>query len=71
MIIDHPSNPDYPQKWIIRKEKSMQNCAWPGNRTVEIPILKPLSLNYSVIIHLGDANNAGLRAILKTILGER
>jgi hypothetical protein len=71
MIIDHPSNPDYPQKWIIRKEKSMQNCAWPGNRTVEIPILKPLILNYSVIIHLGDANNAGLRAILKTILGER
>jgi len=68
MMVCHSSNPDFPQKWIIRKEKSMQNCAWPGNATVEIPGSKPLILNYSVIIHRGDANNTGLQTILKSIL---
>ena len=71
MMVDHPSNPDFPQKWIIRKEKSMQNCAWPGNKTVEIPKNKPLVLNYSVIIHRGDAGNGGLPEILKGIVGEK
>lgn len=70
MMVCHPSNPGFPQQWIIRKEKSMQNCAWPGNRTVEIPMLQPLILNYSVIIHRGDAGNAGLQPNLKFILGK-
>jgi len=68
MMVCHPSNPGFPQQWIIRKEKSMQNCAWPGNRTVEIKMSQPLILNYSVIIHRGDAGNAGLQPILKAIL---
>ena len=71
MMVDHPSNPDFPQKWIIRKEKSMQNCAWPGNRTVEIPKNKPLVLNYSVIIHRGDAGNKGLQDVLKRIVDNK
>ena len=70
MMVSHTSNPDLPQKWIIRKEKSMQNCAWPGNRTVEIKVSKPLILNYSVIIHRSDAGNAGLQKILLSILGK-
>jgi hypothetical protein len=49
----------------------MQNCAWPGNRTVEIPQNKPLILKYSVIIHRGDAGNEGLKEILKGILDNR
>ena len=68
MMVDHPSNPDFPEKWIIRKEKSMQNCAWPGNTTVAIRKSQPLVLNYSVIIHRGDANQAGLQSILKSLL---
>ena len=71
MMVDHPSNPDFPHKWIIRKEKSMQNCAWPGNRTVEIPKNKPLVLNYSVIIHRGDAGNEGLLDVLKGIVDNK
>ncbi len=71
MIVCQPSNPDYPQKWIIRNEKSMQNCAWPGNTTVEISKSKPLLLNYSVIIHRGDASNDGLQPILQSILRKK
>jgi hypothetical protein len=70
MVVCKPSNPDYSHKWIIRKEKSMQNCAWPGNKTVEIKMSKPLVLNYSVIIHRGDNHNAGLGPILKLVLAE-
>jgi hypothetical protein len=68
MMICHPSNPDFPEKWIIRKERSMQNCAWPGNRTIDIPESKPLILNYSVIIHRGGADNGELQSILGSIL---
>jgi len=70
MMVCRSSNPDYPEKWIIRKEKSMQNCAWPGNRTVGIKVSKPLVLNYSIIIHRGDVSNSGLLPILKSILEE-
>ncbi len=68
MMICHPSNPDFPEKWIIRKERSMQNCAWPGNRTVDIPKSKPLILSYSVIIHRGGADNTALSSLLASIL---
>jgi hypothetical protein len=68
MMICHPSNPDFPEKWIIRKERSMQNCAWPGNRTVDILKSKPLILNYSVIIHRGGADNGALPFVLTSIL---
>jgi len=68
MMVCHPSNPGFPQQWIIRKERSMQNCAWPGNRTVDIPKSKPLILNYSVIIHRGGAENRQLQTILGSIM---
>jgi len=68
MMVCHLSNPDFPEKWIIRKERSMQNCAWPGNRTVEILKSKPLILNYSVIIHRGGADNTALSSVLASIL---
>jgi len=71
MMVCHPSNPDFPQKWIIRKEKSMQNCAWPGNTTVGIKVSEPLVLNYSVIIHRGDARIAGLQKIKQSIVGRK
>jgi hypothetical protein len=68
MMVCHPSNPGFPQQWIIRKERSMQNCSWPGNRTVTISKSKPLILKYSVIIHRGGAANKQLQAILGSIL---
>lgn len=68
MIICHRSNPGFPQKWIIRKEKSMQNCAWPGNTTVSLKKSEPLVLNYTVIIHRNDATLPALPAILQSIL---
>lgn len=53
-ILDHPQNPMYPQKWILRSQKSMQNAAFPGRDLVAVPDDQPLILRYSVLIH--DAN---------------
>src|SRR5699024_3534238 len=30
VIIDHSSNPGYPQEWILRTQQSMQNVKFPG-----------------------------------------
>lgn len=49
-IVDNPLNPGYPQKWILRAKNSMQNAAFPGSGTIEIPMDKPLVLNYSMYI---------------------
>lgn len=46
----HPSNPGYPEPWIIRSEKSMQNAAFPGREPV--PLTKTgWRLRYRLIIH--------------------
>jgi hypothetical protein len=29
VMVDHPSNPGYPQPWILRAKNSMQNAAFP------------------------------------------
>ncbi len=68
-ILDHPQNPGYPQGWILRREKSMQNPAYPGREPVEILEDKPLVLKYRVIIHDGSLEKADLDQMQKD-LGE-
>ncbi|HEX8037737.1 MAG TPA: DUF6807 family protein [Chryseosolibacter sp.] len=46
----HPSNPGYPEPWIIRSEKSMQNAAFPGREPVALP-KAGWRLQYRLIIH--------------------
>jgi hypothetical protein len=50
LVICHSSNPGYPQPWILRSEKSMQNPAWPGRAAVELT-REGLLFRYRVIIH--------------------
>ncbi len=38
-------------RWILRREPSMQNCAFPGRTPVAIPIDRPLQLRASVRLH--------------------
>jgi hypothetical protein len=48
-ILCHPSNPDYPQQWILRQKGSMQNVVFPGRERFILD--KPLMLRYRLIIH--------------------
>jgi hypothetical protein len=64
-ILDHPENPGYPQGWILRGQRSMQNPAFPGREPVAIPQDKPLVLRYRVIIHDGSLGKAELDQMQK------
>lgn len=49
LVFNHPSNPGSPQPWILRKEKSMQNVAFPGRHPVLLEA-DGLTLRYRVVV---------------------
>lgn len=65
VIADHPGNPGYPQKWILRRGKSMQNIVFPGGEPIEISRSEPLILKYTVIVHNGKISKATINRIVK------
>jgi len=60
-ILCHQSTPNYPEPWILRQEKSMQNVVFPGRERTKL--VNPLTLRYRVLIHNGDANSLDLPAL--------
>lgn len=57
VIIQHPENPHYPERWIIRKQGSMQNPVYPGREPVALSNLEPTILRYRLVIYIGDLSN--------------
>jgi hypothetical protein len=54
-VIDHPDNPGFPQPWILRRTRSMQNVAYPGRERVMIPRDRPLILKYRMVVYRGES----------------
>ena len=54
-ILSHPSNPGYPEPWILRAGRSMQNARYPGAEPVELSLTTPTVLRYRLVIHRGSA----------------
>ena len=52
-IICHPDNPMYPEKWILRKQGSMQNPVFPGREPLSLSMTEPLVLKYRLIVYAG------------------
>jgi hypothetical protein len=50
-VLVHPSNPGYPQPWILRKKGSAQNVVYPGRHAITVPRDKPLILRYRLLLH--------------------
>lgn len=53
-IMQHPTNPGFPQEWILRDEPhltNMQNAKWPGRDPVLLSQENPVVLRYRVLIH--------------------
>ncbi len=65
VIVDHPENPGYPQPWILRDRKSMQNAAFPGNKLIPVSTQKPLVLKYSLIVYSGKLTDKNIRKIVE------
>lgn len=64
VMIDHPENPDYPQLWILRKQRSMQNAAWPGRDLISVSSTEPLVLKYSLLVYSGKMNDKKIQKII-------
>ena len=64
VVFCHPSNPGYPQPWILRREKSMQNPAYPGRSPVTLS-KDGLSLRYRLIIHNGGLDTRRIEELFR------
>jgi hypothetical protein len=53
-VLVHPSNPGYPQPWILRKKNSCQNPVYPGRHAVTVPRDKPLVMRFRLLLHKGS-----------------
>jgi hypothetical protein len=59
-ILTHPSLPEFPPPWILRKRPGMQNVVYPGRRPVPLSASVPTDLRYRLVLHRGDAKEAAI-----------
>ncbi len=50
-ILCHPTVPGFPQPWILRQSRSMQNPVYPGREAIPLSLEKPLVLRYRLVLH--------------------
>jgi hypothetical protein len=62
-VLCHKSNPLYPHRWILRRQRSMQNPVYPGRHPIRLSREEPLVLRYRLIIHRGSANHLNLNRL--------
>lgn len=65
VIYSDPSNPAPSTQWILRKSASMQNVAYPGRKPVAIPMDKPLTLKYTLLVYEGSLNTKQIKKAVK------
>lgn len=65
VMVDHPSNPGYPQQWILRTKNSMQNAAFPGREPVSVSTTKPLVLKYALLVYSGKMNHRKIKKAME------
>ncbi len=65
VLADNSENPMYPQKWILRKEKSMQNPVFPGREVFPVSTKEPLVLKYSLLVYTGKLTSGEIENILE------
>jgi hypothetical protein len=59
-ILCHKSNPGYPERWILRRKRSMQNPVWPGREAFTLSRENPVTLRYRLTIHRGNVHAVNL-----------
>lgn len=69
-ILCNPKNPGFPNPWILRAKKSMQNAVFPhpGAKAIPLSNKKPIVLRYRLVIHDGNANAIPITEIYKNYI---
>lgn len=64
-ILCHPNNPGFPNPWILRSERSMQNAVYPYPGAIPVPLSQttPTTLQYALLVHDGDATTLDIQKI--------
>jgi len=64
-ILQHPSNRWYPSRWFTRDYGffSPTPMYWLKNGRLDIPKGQPLTLNYRVVVHAGNAQDAQISTL--------
>ncbi|MBV6641450.1 MAG: PmoA family protein [Cyclobacteriaceae bacterium] len=65
VVVSHPTNPNHPQSWVLRRRRSMQNAQFPGSERVFIPKDQPLKLKYRVIVYSRSMNSEQIQQLAK------
>lgn len=71
-IFQHPENRWYPAKWFTRDYGffSPTPMYWPEGESIALPKGEKLTLRYRVVVHVGDAQTAGIGAMFGAYAGE-
>ncbi len=59
-VLCHPSTPNYPQPWILRDKRSMQNIVFPGRIRTNLSMEKSTILRYRIIVHNGSSKDGDI-----------
>jgi hypothetical protein len=62
-IFCHPENPGYPERWILRQRRSMQNPVYPGRDRVSLQKEKATILRYRLMVHDGKLSSTDMDQI--------
>jgi hypothetical protein len=61
-IFVSPRQPEFPTTWLIRNSYAgVLNASWPGLKPAVLQPEKPITLNYRLYIHRGDATAGCVR----------
>lgn len=59
-ILCHPSLPEFPPPWILRRSRSMQNAVYPGREPRPVSRQQPTVLRYRLVLHRGPVEASAL-----------
>ncbi|UCD61893.1 MAG: PmoA family protein [Flavobacteriaceae bacterium] len=66
-IFSHQDALEDKEKWILREKESMQNCVFPGRKSVTVSTTNPTILKYSLLIYEGEMTGSEIQKIYKEL----
>jgi hypothetical protein len=69
-ILCHPSPPQVPQKWVLRRANSMQNPIFPGRNPVDISQSQPIFLRHRIVLERDSWDDNSLKQLLESYSAE-
>lgn len=69
-ILCHSSLPEVAQRWVLRRESSMQNSIFPGRIPVDVSQSQPIVLRYRLVLQRDSLTDDSLSRLLESYSAE-